>query len=174
MTRARTVSSVADAGKEDRNSDIWVHESPKVKTLRGGRTTDSSSGGLRPCLSACPAKILRATGSFCPRYLSWMFCFDNSFSTGISCLHKQGVGTQLFDPTRKGRRGGKVVVPVWAVRAAVAFSLGVERTYMWPVALVVRLRPRQLLQHLPACRRRPTVIQLILASSKLHICVKHA
>jgi hypothetical protein len=25
ITRMRTVSSVADAGHEDRNSDIWVH-----------------------------------------------------------------------------------------------------------------------------------------------------
>jgi hypothetical protein len=59
------------------------------------------------------------------------------------------------------------LVSVWAVRAAIAITLGVERTYMWPIALIVRLRPRQLLQHLPARRRRSTVIQLILASSKL-------
>jgi hypothetical protein len=59
---------------------------------------------------------------------------------------------------------GKVIVPVWAVRAAITFPLGVERTYMWPVALVIRLCPCQLLQHLQACRRRPTVIQLVLTS----------
>jgi hypothetical protein len=33
-TRVRTVSSVADAGNEDRNSDIWVHESSNVEMLR--------------------------------------------------------------------------------------------------------------------------------------------
>jgi hypothetical protein len=30
---------------------------------------------------------LRATGSFCPKNLSWIFCFDSSFFTGISCLN---------------------------------------------------------------------------------------
>jgi hypothetical protein len=47
---------------------------------------------VRPCCSACPDKILRATVSFCPKYLSWMFCFDNSFVSGISCLHKVNGG----------------------------------------------------------------------------------
>lgn len=69
ITHVRMVSSVAVAGKEERNNDI----------------TDSSSGGWRPCFSACPAMILRATGSLRPKNLSWMFCFDNSLSTGISC-----------------------------------------------------------------------------------------
>jgi len=69
MTCVRTVCSVADAGKEERNNDI----------------TDSSSGGLSPWSSACPAKILRATGSLFPKYLSWIFCFDSSLFTGISC-----------------------------------------------------------------------------------------
>jgi hypothetical protein len=88
ITRMRTVSSVADAGNEDRNSDIWVHESSKVEKLRGQRTTDSSSGGLRPCCSACLAKILRATGSLFPKNLSWIFCFDNSVFSGTSCLER--------------------------------------------------------------------------------------
>jgi hypothetical protein len=39
-------------------------------TLHAGRTTDSSSGGLRPCCSACLAKILRATRSLFLKYLS--------------------------------------------------------------------------------------------------------
>src|SRR5258708_13778599 len=50
-------------------------------------TTDSSSGGWRPWFSACPAIILRATGSLFPKYLSCIFCFDSSFFTGISCLN---------------------------------------------------------------------------------------
>jgi hypothetical protein len=77
-----------NTGNEDRNSDIWVHESSKVEKLRGQRTTDSSSGGLRPCCSACPAKILRATGSLFPKNLSWIFCFDNSVFSGTSCLER--------------------------------------------------------------------------------------
>jgi hypothetical protein len=39
---------------------------------------------------------------------------------------------------------------------------------MWPVAFVVGFGPRQLFQHLSACRRRPTFIQPVLAPSKLH------
>jgi hypothetical protein len=89
MTHVQTVSSVADGGNEDRNSDIWVHESSNVEKLRGRRTTDSSSGGLRPCCSACPAKILRATGSLFPKNLSWIFCFDNLVVSGTSCLRER-------------------------------------------------------------------------------------
>jgi hypothetical protein len=38
---------------------------------------------------------------------------------------------------------------------------------MWPVALVVRLCARELLEHLAARRRRPPIIELVLASGKL-------
>jgi hypothetical protein len=38
---------------------------------------------------------------------------------------------------------------------------------MWPVTFIVGLGPRQLLKHLPACRRCPALVQLVLASSKL-------
>lgn len=91
-TRVRMVSSVAEAGKEERNSDIWSYACQcelglEQSLCKSELTTDSSSGGLRPCCSACPAKILRATGSFCPKNLSWIFCFDSSFFTGISCLN---------------------------------------------------------------------------------------
>jgi hypothetical protein len=115
-TRVRTVSSVAVAGKEERNNDIWSRWSIESRKsshprARTGLTTDSSSGGWRPCFSACPDKILRATGSFFPKNLSWMFCFDNSFFSGISCLRfgsqshkkKKGVGDGQ-ERTGKGSR----------------------------------------------------------------------
>jgi len=38
---------------------------------------------------------------------------------------------------------------------------------MWPVTFIVGFGPCQLLEHLPACRRYPAVVQLVLASSKL-------
>ena len=38
---------------------------------------------------------------------------------------------------------------------------------MWPIAFVIGFSARQLLKHLPTCRRRPAVIQLVLASSEL-------
>jgi hypothetical protein len=38
---------------------------------------------------------------------------------------------------------------------------------VWPVAFVVRLGPCELLEHLAAGRRRPPIIQLILAPRKL-------
>ena len=103
-----------------------------------------------------------------------MFCFDNSFFSGISCLVEVDDSARQSYALEKGDEGReRYLVPVWAVRAAIAVTLGVKRTYMWPVALIVRLRPRQLLQHLPASRRRPTVIQLILASGKLHMGVQN-
>ena len=38
---------------------------------------------------------------------------------------------------------------------------------MWSVTFIVGFCPRQLLKHLPACRRYPAIVQLVLASSKL-------
>jgi len=38
---------------------------------------------------------------------------------------------------------------------------------MWPVAFVIGFSPCQLLQHLPTCRRRPALVQLVLAPSEL-------
>ena len=57
--------------------------------------------------------------------------------------------------------------PVWAVAAAIALPFGVEGTYMWPVPFVVGFGSCQLLEHLPTCRRRPTFVQLVIASSEL-------
>ncbi len=67
-----------------------------------------------------------------------------------------------------------MIVPIRAVRAAIALAFGVERTDVWSVALIVRFCPRELLQHLPSRRRRSTVIQLVLGSSKLHNVSKQA
>ena len=81
-----------------------------IPRARRGLTTDSSSGGWSPCFSACPDKILRATGSFFPKNLSWMFCFDKSFFTGISCLrfgsqsHKKRAVGDVQERTGKGSR----------------------------------------------------------------------
>jgi hypothetical protein len=45
---------------------------------------------------------------------------------------------------------------------------------MWPVALIIRLGPRELLEHLAAGGGRPPIIQLILASRKLRIASKNS
>jgi hypothetical protein len=60
-----------------------------------------------------------------------------------------------------------VIVPVWTLCAAIAVPLGIERTDVWLVAFIVRLGPRELLEHLATSRRRPPIIQLILAPRKL-------
>lgn len=39
---------------------------------------------------------------------------------------------------------------------------------MWPVAFVIGFSPCQLLKHLPTCRRRPALVQLVLAPSELN------
>lgn len=58
--------------------------------------------------------------------------------------------------------------PVRAVVATITLSFGVEGTYMRTVAFVIGFGPRQLLEHLPTCRRRPALVQLVLASGELN------
>lgn len=42
---------------------------------------------------------------------------------------------------------------------------------MWTVAFVIGFSPCQLLKHLPTCRGRPALVQLVLASGELPIMV---
>ena len=42
-------------------------------------------------------------------------------------------------------------VPIRALAAAIALPLNVERTYMWPIALVVGVGAGELLEHLLSC-----------------------
>jgi hypothetical protein len=60
-----------------------------------------------------------------------------------------------------------VIVPVWALRTAIAFSLGIDKTSVWLVAFTVRLSPRELFEHLTTGRGRLPIIQLILTPPEL-------
>jgi hypothetical protein len=65
-----------------------------------------------------------------------------------------------------------VIVPVWALRTAIAFSLGIDKTYVWLVVFTIWLSPRELFEHLTTGRGRLPIIQLILAPPKLRLCQK--
>lgn len=53
----------------------------------------------------------------------------------------------------------RLLMPIGALCPAVALPLHKERAYVWPIPLIIRVRSRKLLQHLPPNRRRPIHIQ---------------